>query len=276
MITDLGRGVFTFDHEPAEGKDVLVVTRRGAVVIDTGNEPTDGRVIVDFINRRHLELAFVVLTHGHGDHIFGWPVFTGSDVLATRSCRSVIARQYDLFERRFGRRPDAGDLPEPTFEFDRSLVIDCGDCSLELIATPGHSPDSLCVHIPQRKTLVCGDTVVTAIPVAINEGDGRQLEDSTSQLLDYESELLIAGHGSPVEGQTAVREWLTFQRDYLQELRRRVQRVIGEHTGGDDLERRCVEACDFDALLGSRLPRGRYKMETRHHNVIRKIIREET
>lgn len=276
MATDSGNGVYTFDHEPAEGKDVVVVTQRGAVVVDTGNEPADGRELTEFVRERGLPLAFVILTHGHGDHIFGWPAIGQAEVIATRGCQDVIAHQRPLFERRFGRPPGPADLPAPTFLVDGVLEIDCGDCRLELMPTPGHSPDSQSIWIPERQTLICGDTVVTAIPVAINEGDSRELEASVDLLAGFDASLLVGGHGEPLRGNGEVREWLSFQATYLREIRRRV-RVTLEESGPDapDFERRLLDACPMDELLESRFDEARYKMPERHANVVRKIAREE-
>ena len=276
MVNDLGDGIFTFVHEPAEGRDVLIVTQRGAIVVDAGNEPADGRQIVEFMSERGLAPAFLILTHGHGDHIFGFPAFGSIDVIASVQCSEVIGEQRELFERRFGRPTVAGDLPEPTISVEGRLLIDCYDCTLELFPTPGHSRDSLCVYVPERKTLLCGDTVVTAIPVAINNGDGRELEQSVHRVAQHDAELLVAGHGRPIWGRRDIADWLEFQRSYLHEIRDRVRAVCSAaKRSGANLEAETLRATPFEELIGDRLPRAQYEMEQRHENVVKKILQEE-
>ncbi len=252
---------------------MVILTERGPVIIDTGNEPADGEALVDFIGRGKYEALLVVLTHGHGDHIFGRPAFGGGcvEVVATRAACEAIRRQRDVYARRFGSPPGPSALIAPTMTFEGRLMIVCGDCSVELFATPGHSPDGLCVYVPEKKTLICGDTVVTAIPVAINDGDGRRLESSIRRLLDYDAELLIPGHGPALRGRREIREWLRFIAHYLAAVREGVRRVLADGGSVDD----ALRDLPFDDLIGSRLAKDRYKMERRHHDVIKKVFSEE-
>ena len=53
-------------------------------------------------------------------------------------------------------------LPSPEFREDAFLENDrlsAGDVELELIASPGHTPDSICFYNPKDKVLISGDVV---------------------------------------------------------------------------------------------------------------------
>jgi cyclase len=155
--------------------------------------------------------------------------------------------------------------------FEGRLVLEAGDCTLELFATPGHSADGLCVWVPQRRLLVCGDTVVTAIPPAIGNGDSRELERSLERLLGYDAETLLCGHGPPLRGRGAITGWLRATIAYLQGVRGRVRAALGAGAAGDEL----LAAAPYGELIGARLPRDRFGMEKRHANVVARIAEEE-
>ncbi len=266
-------GVFTLDHEPADGKDVLLVSRRGAWAIDAGNEPADGEAIRGLAAAMGLRADRLILTHGHGDHVFGCEALGAAEIVATVRAPAVIRAQAPAWVRRFGGTEveAAARLPRPTVLFDGRLMLDGGDCTLELFATPGHSADGLCVWVPERRLLVCGDTVVTAIPPAIGNGDSRELERSLGLLLGFEAETLLCGHGPPLRGRAAIRGWLEAMIGYLRAVRERVRGALARGAGAEAL----AAAAPYDELIGTRLPKDRFGMERRHANVVTRIAEEE-
>jgi cyclase len=266
-------GVFTLDHEPADGKNALLVTRRGAWAIDAGNEPSDGIAIRGLAADQGRRADRLILTHGHNDHVFGCEALAAETIVATTRSPAVIRSQAGSWARRFGGSEEEalGRLPRPTLLFDGRLVLDEGDGTIELFATPGHSDDGLSIWVPEKKLLVCGDTVVTAIPPAIGNGDSRVLERSLLLLLDFAAETLVCGHGPPLRGAAAVRGWIEATVAYLRDVRDRVRQALA--AGAD--ERGLLEAAPYDALIGQRLPRERFGMEKRHANVVAKVGEEE-
>jgi len=62
--------------------------------------------------------------------------------------------------------PDLGDWRIPAVPPTRAMAdgetIDLGDRALTVLHTPGHSPDSLCLWDPETRTLLSGDTVLSA------------------------------------------------------------------------------------------------------------------
>jgi hydroxyacylglutathione hydrolase len=96
---------------------------------------------------------------------------------------------------------------EPDFvlaEGDRRI----GDTTIEVIATPGHSPSSLCFYWPDRRALFTGDVIFsqrigrTDLP----GGSGKLLKESIQRLSTLDVDCLLPGHGAPVAAPDAVRE----------------------------------------------------------------------
>jgi hydroxyacylglutathione hydrolase len=72
-----------------------------------------------------------------------------------------------------------------------------------VIASPGHTPESLCLYNPFTYELLCGDTVITVeggAPLVRGATDRRRLEDTLRVLRSLEVYYLYPGHGRPILG----------------------------------------------------------------------------
>lgn len=114
-----------------------------AVLLDAANE-----------HERLLELCRtlgvrkVLETHGHWDHIQAVPAVrdAGYEVGVTAG--------------------DAGMLPSYDFVLEDDAVIEVGRLRLRTIATPGHTPGSMCFLIEGSPVLLSGDTLFPGGPGA--------------------------------------------------------------------------------------------------------------
>jgi len=83
-----------------------------------------------------------------------------------------------------------------------------GNLNFEVIHTPGHSPGSVCLYWPDRKTLFTGDVVFnqgvgrTDLP----GGDGEKLKESIRKISRLDVDYLLTGHGDIVAGEEAVKQ----------------------------------------------------------------------
>jgi len=100
----------------------LVVGQTRAILFDTG---LGHRSIHKAIKRITKLPAVVCLTHSHWDHVGG---LLKSDIL------------YSFANMK-----------------DRQIITIDG-ISIQLIATPGHTPDSVCYYLPNQNILLLGDT----------------------------------------------------------------------------------------------------------------------
>nr|MBA2678673.1 MBL fold metallo-hydrolase [Ktedonobacteraceae bacterium] len=72
-----------------------------------------------------------------------------------------------------------------------------------VIASPGHTPESLCLYNPFSQELLCGDTVITVqwgAPLLRGGTDRRQLEETLRLLRKLRIHYLYPGHGRPILG----------------------------------------------------------------------------
>jgi len=139
-----------------DGTNTYVVERW---VIDPG--PADDDHLEAVIRAADGAVEGIVLTHGHGDHADGAPILAG------RVGGAPVVRPVD--------REDVGPL--------------------RAIATPGHSPDHVCLLY--RGACFTGDTVLGAGSVFVAPGEGSlgAYLDSLRRLRELELDVLCPGHG---------------------------------------------------------------------------------
>jgi glyoxylase-like metal-dependent hydrolase (beta-lactamase superfamily II) len=159
-------------------------------------------------------VAAVLLTHGHIDHSEAAKEF-GSRVGAP-------VRALDP-EHRLGS--------EGLAEGD---VVAAGDLELRVVATPGHSSDSLSFVVPSESAVLTGDTVLGRGTTVVAHPDGKlgAYLDSLQRLRDLaEAQGLRAvwpGHGPVIDDALAALDfYLAHRRDRLEQVREAL-RTLGE------------------------------------------------
>ena len=204
-------------YEPHQYEEVisyLIVGSERALLFDTGLGIGDMRSVATSLT--HLPIL-VLNSHTHFDHIGGNWQF--KDILAldtpfTR--RNAEGATHDqvkdavLPERFCGNlppdfRPDAYSIRPfhiSSFIADRQ-VIDLGKRPLEVLGTPGHTPDSICLLDRGNRILFTGDTFYPGpIYLYVPETDVTAYERSIGRLLLLVTEFdtLLTGHNLPVAG----------------------------------------------------------------------------
>lgn len=273
MFSERAPGVYSVATRFVDGTNAVIVGERGAVAVDVGYYPDEGTATADFIRSLGHTPNWVILTHGHSDHVLGGAAFKGAEVYAHAKTPPEMRRQLAVFAQR--KALSEQDLLTqalwPTVTFADEMAIDLGDRSLHLFPTPGHSPDHISIYQSKDRVLCAGDTVVTGIVPAIGDGDSRTLENSLQKLLSYEAEVVIAGHGPPLVGAGVVREWLTWMIDYLSGIRTIVHKALAAGATLDE----AADSVSFEHFVGSRLPADQHNMPRRHRDTALKIASEE-
>ncbi len=183
-----------------------VVTERYVVLLDTGARPENMEVVMealaDVLPGRHL---LVLNTHADWDHYWGNRTFIGPDapypapvlghVLMTERVGSEKAQAYlaDL-RKEYPGAMDRVELIGPTITFTPPLVIDGGDLTLEIIATPGHKPDHVAIWIPQIRLLWAADAAEHPWPFANDPADLPALRASLARMLALDPQWALYCH----------------------------------------------------------------------------------
>ncbi|MEM0128581.1 MAG: MBL fold metallo-hydrolase [Thermoplasmata archaeon] len=136
-----------FHVGPYQNFTYLVAEGEGGygVVIDPSFGPEE---VIEAIDRRGIRVAYVLNTHHHPDHVAG-----NADVVARTGARVVAHRA----------SPRHPDLP-----VDDGATLEAGRLRIEVLHTPGHTPDSVFYrfegHVATGDTLFVGECGRTDLP----------------------------------------------------------------------------------------------------------------
>jgi glyoxylase-like metal-dependent hydrolase (beta-lactamase superfamily II) len=133
------------------------------------------------------DLAQVLVTHAHSDHAAGAPA-----LLARWPETRVLKRPWperDAASVRWGTLADGDHL-------------EAGDAVLEVVHTPGHSPDHVCLWHAASRTLFGGDLLVAGSTVLVPGGRGGHLADylaSLARVARLAPRAVLPAHGPVIE-----------------------------------------------------------------------------
>ncbi len=172
---------------PYESLSYLVIEGEEAFLVDAG-PPTE--ILLETVEAEGVDLKFVLITHGHYDHLTGLAGLQDSlDVPAYAHPLEV-----DFFKEvwPYGLEPpELAPLP------DR---ISLSGLVVEPIHTPGHTPGSTCYYLRDHKVLFTGDTLFAGAVgrTDFRGGNEEELRRSLKLLLKLPREVkVLPGHGEP-------------------------------------------------------------------------------
>lgn len=175
---------------------------REGVIIDPGMYSDEEKNnIKQYIQSEKIGIKYILLTHGHIDHIMGckWAKDTFNvPLLMHKNDLPLIegaVEQGKLFS------VDFPSPPKPDKYIDEKDTIKFGECTLKVIHTPGHSPGGICFVDEENKYIFVGDTIFknSIGRTDLWKGDMNVLLDSIqNKIFRYgEDYVLYPGHYEP-------------------------------------------------------------------------------
>lgn len=168
---------------------------KNAVVIDPGAEP---HTILKEIEDLNLKIEWIILTHGHADHIGAVEEVknsTGAKVAIHEKDAKMLVSSKENLSFYMG---NGITQPPADKELKGEEVIKVGKLMLEIIWTPGHTPGSICIKA--GKFLFTGDTLFAG-SIGRTDFPGGSYEEiinsiKTKLLVLEEDARVLPGHGS--------------------------------------------------------------------------------
>lgn len=179
-----------------DGTNTWVLMEPGssaAVVVDPGPDDEGHlRAVAELVRGRGATVAAVLLTHGHADHSAGAGAFAA---MAGAPVRALDPRH---------RLGDEG--------LRGADVVSAGGLRLEVVATPGHTADSLSFVLAADGAVLTGDTVLGRGSTVVAYPDGRlgayleSLETLRHKAFGGSFSTVLPGHGPVLDDAEAVLE----------------------------------------------------------------------
>ena len=238
-VGSAGRCVLAPNASPMtlDGTNTWVLRLPGSsrsIVVDPGPpDPAHLSAVADAAG----EVAVVLLTHHHLDHSEAAKAF------AERVGCGV--RALDPAQRLGSEGLGEGD------------VVAAGDLEVRVVATPGHTADSLSFVVPSEGAVLTGDTVLGRGTAVVAHPDGElgaylaSLDRLHALAESHEIGSVWPGHGPVLDDALAVLDHYIAHRHERLEQVREALRALGDPAYDESLPRRIVETvyADVDPVL---------------------------
>ncbi len=188
----------TYVAGPVQANNYLVIDEasKEAILIDCSDYVPE---IVNYVSENDLTVKYILLTHGHFDHVLGinrMKEALNAKVYVHESDKEQVLHTREVMTM-FGL-PTAG-VENPVIDGTLPAVLTLGENEIKVIETPGHTPGGVCYLIGDD--LFSGDTLFqgTIGRTDLPAGSFSQIRHSVVDVLFAldDNIKVYPGHGSP-------------------------------------------------------------------------------
>lgn len=198
----------------------LIVEDDGLTLIDAGMPKNDQKIsnYIESIGKKPGDLKRILITHADGDHI------GSAKALRELTGAKIYASQYEAECAAQGKPPREAKTENPllkiVFSFTSKMflfpathvdeIVKEGDVlpilgGLQIISTPGHTPDHVSFYSPSRSILFAGDSLRTSKDQIYNAvspftWDVEKQNQSVKLQAQLKPDIVGVGHGLTVKG----------------------------------------------------------------------------
>lgn len=182
--------------EPNFGENIYVLIdndTKDCAVVDPGGAEAK---VLGYIKNNNLNLKYIVLTHGHGDHIGAVNSIkqkTGCKVVAHKDEKELLLDKKKNLS--YMMHCGAQELDADIYVSDKEK-LELGKLKMTFIHTPGHTKGGMCIRV--KDDMFTGDTLFAGSigRTDLHGGDYKTLEKSLKKLAKYEDNVAVhPGHG---------------------------------------------------------------------------------
>lgn len=182
--------------EPYFGENMYILideeTKKCAVVDPGGANDK----ILSYLKKNSLDLEYILLTHGHGDHI------GAVNDIKSKTNATIIAHADEKELLNDNRKNLSYSMHCGPQELDADIYVhdkgklELGNLKLSFIHTPGHTKGCMCIRV--NDDMFTGDTLFAGSigRTDLYGGDYKQIEKSLKKLKKFEDSVKVhPGHG---------------------------------------------------------------------------------
>jgi len=229
----------------AQVKAGAILTKEGAILIDTLFYPDETRAIKDFLEKRlDQTVRYVINTHYHADHTQGTYLFPEARVISHTLCREFLdtAGRGGL-ARMKEQSPELEEvkivLPDMIFDTGH-INIYLGGKTVQMSPCPGHSPDIISVLVVNDRIMFASDNMMP-VPT-IFDGSYGDLVNTLESMQAMSLDSIVQGHGEVIlRGE--VQDLIESDLAYLSKIKEAVQGIVDQGDPLAMLEKVTIESC---------------------------------
>lgn len=187
--------------------NIYVITGDYLTIVDAGNDYTAFVELFE-LSFEPTDIQKVVLTHGHRDHAMGvFELLRSYPSLIESGGFELILHEAAPLEL----KEVVQQFGFPVTEVRGGETLELGGFEWEVIHTPGHTIDGICLYHAPTRTVFTGDMVLPHAMAEPDEFAGGRLDHylfGLKALLKKDIENLLPGHGIPVAsaGKTVIEQ----------------------------------------------------------------------
>ena len=194
-LTAPNKGALTF-----EGTNSYLIGEDEVLIVDAG--PHDARHMANITKAlRGRRCIGLIATHTHRDHTDAMPALAkqlNAPILGPAPHR-LYRELHEGEVQGHAKAADTAHTPNETLQ--DGAVLSIGGVKLEIVATPGHTLNHICIALPEHDAVLCGDHVMGWSSTVIAPPDGHMGDymASLNKLLTRPENRYFAGHGAMME-----------------------------------------------------------------------------
>ncbi|MFX1575502.1 MAG: alkyl sulfatase dimerization domain-containing protein [Promethearchaeota archaeon] len=217
----------------------VIETKDGLVIFDVPIKQFAGRTFREIRKRTKKQVKYIIYSHGHFDHAFGFAPFIEEikekgwempQIIAHENCikrfekYKMLDKYHDWINKMqfasvAGRRQSvlvtALETLDPTIILkgnNDSYFFKLGEFSFEIYHDKGETDDSIWLWVPEKRTICAGDLFVSSFP---NVGNPYKVQRypkdwaiAMEKMIEKEPDYLMPGHGPLIESNELVKDSL--------------------------------------------------------------------
>jgi cyclase len=236
-------------HRGYSGGNIgLVVTARGAVLIDTPMLPPDARHWQQVITQLGAdEIYGIVNTDYHPEHMLGNATFMPARIFGHMLSAKPLARfrnsgleplsnQYRDTNLALSDEIMQIDIPDPEIMVADCVTLCLDSREIQILYLEGHTPASLGVYLPTERILFAGDNITHNEHPIMSQCSSQAWIETLARIDAMDVDVIIPASGDPCDKQV-----IRPLHDYISEMRKRIEELYEKGAS----RRECVDKIDM-------------------------------
>jgi glyoxylase-like metal-dependent hydrolase (beta-lactamase superfamily II) len=239
-FSEIGRDLYAFTAE-GDPNSGVIVGDDGVIVIDAQATPAMAGLVIERVRQvTDKPIKYVVLSHYHAVRVLGASAYAAGQVLASESCRAMIAErgqedwdsEYGRFPRLFRAAETIPGLTWPTLTFQGRISLYLGTRKVELRQIGrAHTAGDIVAYVPDANVLFAGDIVEYKSACYCGDAHFADWPATLARLDAVKADALVPGRGEALLGAEQVSEAVALTGEFLRDTYEPVKRGVARGAG---------------------------------------------